>query len=309
MKIYAVIVTFNRLAVLKRSMEAVRAQTRTPDSIIVVNNCSTYGTAEYLDGLAAAGAVVHLPLPRNVGGAGGFKAGLKYAVEDGCDWAWLMDDDTIPRPDALAQLELASSAAPDVGFVCSKAVWTDGKVHRMNIPGFYAPSKYEPINRFSRPDCPVFTCSQATFVSFMVSAVAVRKVGLPLEELFIWSDDIEYSRRIVKEGGMLGMYIDDSIVVHATATNTGGTWATSPQSECWKFFYQARNERYLTGRNRLWIVRLLSNLNYIRRMRRRINRRPGNDRKEFRKVLWKGTVASMTFKTKVDYVDDSKKLL
>ena len=121
----------------------------------------------------------------------------------------------------------------------------------------------------------------------MVSAVAVRKVGLPLEELFIWSDDIEYSRRIVKEGGMLGMYIDDSIVVHATATNTGGTWATSPQSECWKFFYQARNERYLTGRNRLWIVRLLSNLNYIRRMRRRINRRPGNDRKEFRKVLWK----------------------
>ena len=87
MKIYAVIVTFNRLALLKRSIEAVRAQTRTPDSIIVVNNCSTDGTAEYLDGLAAAGAVVHLPLPRNVGGAGGFKAGLKYAVEDGCDWA------------------------------------------------------------------------------------------------------------------------------------------------------------------------------------------------------------------------------
>ena len=42
-------------------------------------------------------------LPTNTGGAGGFAAGLAFALADGADLVWLMDDDTVPhRPPSLS---------------------------------------------------------------------------------------------------------------------------------------------------------------------------------------------------------------
>src|SRR4029077_7700638 len=40
--------------------------------------------------------------------------------------------------------------------------------------------------------------STLTFVSFLVSVDLVRKVGLPLKEIFIWGDDAEYSFRLAR---------------------------------------------------------------------------------------------------------------
>ena len=54
-KITAVVVTYNRKELLKRTIECLRSQTRTLDSIIVVNNSSTDGTAEIAE---KAGAIV-----------------------------------------------------------------------------------------------------------------------------------------------------------------------------------------------------------------------------------------------------------
>ena len=47
MKVLVVIVTFNRIELLKRSIESVRANQ--PFGIIVINNGSTDGTKEWLD--------------------------------------------------------------------------------------------------------------------------------------------------------------------------------------------------------------------------------------------------------------------
>ena len=53
-----------------------------------------------------------LPLQRihldeNTGGAGGFRAGVEAAYEQGFDRIWLMDDDVVPAPDCLAVLMAA----------------------------------------------------------------------------------------------------------------------------------------------------------------------------------------------------------
>lgn len=47
MKIIAVVVTYNRLSLLKRNLDCLR-QNKPLSSIIVVNNGSTDGTAEWL---------------------------------------------------------------------------------------------------------------------------------------------------------------------------------------------------------------------------------------------------------------------
>lgn len=74
-------------------------------SMLVMNNASTDGALECLHEWLP----LHLPQPlialdQNTGGAGGFTAGMKHAVDSGSKWIWMMDDDAEPHPDALEQL-------------------------------------------------------------------------------------------------------------------------------------------------------------------------------------------------------------
>src|SRR5262249_14986996 len=101
-KVTAVVVTYNRRDLLLESLAAVLAQNRAPDSVIVVDNASADGTA---DAVRKAFPGVQLAeLARNSGGAGGFAAGLALALAGAADLIWLMDDDTVPEPGALAAL-------------------------------------------------------------------------------------------------------------------------------------------------------------------------------------------------------------
>ena len=65
MKIYAIVVTYNRLELLKKSIGALHRQQRL-DQIVVVNNGSNDGTEEWLDGQQD----LHVIHQENVGGSG-----------------------------------------------------------------------------------------------------------------------------------------------------------------------------------------------------------------------------------------------
>ena len=99
-KIVAVVVTFNRIADLKECLKALHNQSYKDFDIVVVNNGSTDGTRDYLDSQSDI-ITIHQD---NLGGAGGFYAGMKYMFENGYDWLWMMDDDGIPDENQLKEL-------------------------------------------------------------------------------------------------------------------------------------------------------------------------------------------------------------
>lgn len=71
----------------------------------------------------------------NLGGAGGFHYGMRWAVEANYDYLWVMDDDCFPKTDALEKLLSADSLLKGVyGWMSSVALWTDGRECRMNRP-------------------------------------------------------------------------------------------------------------------------------------------------------------------------------
>ena len=104
MKISCIIVTYNRLPLLQECIAAVKNQTQPVDSIYIIDNQSTDGTSDYLQTLKDDHSFIIVKLPENRGGAGGFSEGIRKAVMDGCDWVWVMDDDTIPSSTALEEL-------------------------------------------------------------------------------------------------------------------------------------------------------------------------------------------------------------
>ena len=135
MKVNCVIVTYNRLALLKECLAAIEKQTYPIHKVIVIDNCSTDGTKEYLKAYAVRPQFQVIRTEQNIGGAGGFSLGVKTSVLGGGDYTWMMDDDTIPSPKALEALMQTATQSNDIGFVCSKVLWTDNTLHPRNIPG------------------------------------------------------------------------------------------------------------------------------------------------------------------------------
>lgn len=115
MRIAVLIVNWNAGAYLARALEAVAAQTRAADRVIVVDNASTDGSRAAIDGFPS---VELIALDRNAGFAEGNNIAAQAAV--GCDWLALLNPDAFPAPDWLATLEAATGAHPDVAMFASE---------------------------------------------------------------------------------------------------------------------------------------------------------------------------------------------
>jgi GT2 family glycosyltransferase len=178
----------------------------------------------------------------NSGGAGGFFTGIKLAAEEGFDWIWVMDDDTIPSSDALLHLvQAAPFSDPRTGYLCSLVLWKDDSVHEMNVPALPGTSQWIGQLR-DDPMLPVISCS---FVSALISRRAVLDVGLPLREFFIWFDDVEYTARISRR--WQARLVPQSVVTHLTGTNAPPPpFGTAISKESWnKYFHGVRNYLYI----------------------------------------------------------------
>lgn len=210
----AVLVTYNRVELLKIAIDSLEKQTIELKNIVVVNNNSTDGTEEYLRSIASD-KIQFITLQKNTGGAGGFSAGINYAYKLNIDYVWIMDDDAIASPSALEELLKANdtlqyhSATP--GFLCSH-VLSDNE-DCMNVPEIS--KKKNSTGYFSWPEFAskgIVGVDKATFVSVLISKDIVGEFGLPVKEMFIWGDDTEYTWRISNKYNCY--YVANSVVYH-----------------------------------------------------------------------------------------------
>nr|WP_319489980.1 glycosyltransferase family 2 protein [uncultured Caproiciproducens sp.] len=234
----AVVVTYNRRELLLRCIEKIRNQQNVECDILVVDNASSDGTGETVLAMAD-NRLQYRNTGSNLGGAGGFQFGIRWAVEAGYNLVWMMDDDTLPEPDTLAELLAADARLEgNYGFLSSAVLWTDGHECKMNRQKIKK-SFYEHVEFLKDA---LIQIEQATFVSMLLPAETIRKVGLPIKEFFIWGDDIEFTRRITVRNGLPSYLVGRSQVVHAMRENNGSNLATDSADRIDRYRYAYRNE-------------------------------------------------------------------
>jgi glycosyltransferase involved in cell wall biosynthesis len=110
-EVAAVVVTRNRSGVLRETLQAIRNQQFTPASVLVVDNDSRDGTAAMLR--QQFPEVGYHRLPENLG----FGAGMAEAARGGCDYFWLLDDDSRPAPITLERCLGVADTMPRFGII------------------------------------------------------------------------------------------------------------------------------------------------------------------------------------------------
>lgn len=240
-RVCAVVVTYNRKALLKESLAALYAQTRRLDEIIVVDNASTDGTDDVMKEHPTN--VNYVRLSENTGGAGGFHEGMEIAFENGHDWIWVMDDDAFPEPDALECLtDCPARVQQNVYALCSAVIANDGSLSLLHRRIFDAKKMREQAVEAARYGEDYFETDTASFVGLLISRRAIEEVGLPLKEFFIYFDDTEYSLRIRKRG--LVLTVPASRIIHGEPDAKLWELSTRRQPFDWKRYYGTKNRIY-----------------------------------------------------------------
>ncbi|HEY0412872.1 MAG TPA: glycosyltransferase [Allosphingosinicella sp.] len=203
MKVLAAVVTYSRSQLLARCVDHLRAQTRPPDGIIVINNSSTDDTEEML----RARGVDFITQP-NLGGAGGFNRAIRHALEEGYDAVWLMDDDGYPGDGALERL--VARLGPGVACASSVVLREDDPAHFvfpfpvLDAKGYPAilawPRKLTALEQLKRRASGGTYPWAHFFNGCLLSMAAVRATGNVETGYFIAGDEVDYFMRLRRAG-------------------------------------------------------------------------------------------------------------
>lgn len=227
-----VIVSWNTRALLDRCLKSViddarRARVRV--EVIVIDNASTDGTADAL--LARETDIMTVRLERNVGFAAANNVGLRRSSGRKL---LLLNPDTEIRPGALAILLRTLDAMPHVGMVSGLLLNPDGS---LQSSGYRFPDLVQSFLDFfplhprlveSRVNGRVsagdgitpYEVDHPLGACMLVRREVVDRVGLLDERYFMYSEEIDWCRRIRMAGWSI-LIAPEARVIHDGGQSTG----------------------------------------------------------------------------------------
>lgn len=242
-----VTVTFNRLEKLKHTLDCFDNQTVSFENLIVVDNCSSDGTKEFLEQwrLQKSDFSKHvISLNKNTGGSGGFYEGEKYALSLNSDWIYIADDDAYPAPDMMESFFNAESNFRNekVAAICSVVLYPDGTINTgcrgvFSIEDNTYKLKEIPEDEYNKP---YFPFNNLSYVGAFLSSNALREVGLVNKDFFIYQDDCEHSIRLSSYGKFI--CCPRIVVTHDEPKLLD---EKSIKKGLWKEYYAHRNNLYM----------------------------------------------------------------
>jgi len=260
MSVASVTLAYNAKALVVRQIEALLRQAESLREIIVVDNASSDGTAEFV--AATYPKVTIIRLPTNEGAGGGYAAGLQYAVfEKNHDWVWTLDQDSVPGPDALSKLLAAweETKRGKVGLIAP--LWIDAAT---GIPGSAYRWHDKPVP-MSRADLE----SPLSFVDMVISSGsmirndAVRAAGLPRKDFFMDWADYEYCLRLRRLGFQI-VLATKCLMPHTVGSPRSvrllGKTRLRHNHAPWREYYKVRNRAFFlwhempSWRTRLFVL-------------------------------------------------------
>lgn len=201
-RILVVIVTFNGIKWIDRCLTSLLESKHKVDTIII-DNGSSDGTQDYIQN--------HFPMfilkqsKTNLGFGGANNIGLKYALSNGYDYVYLLNQDAWIFPDTISKLIKASKANMEYGIVSPLQYGGDEKNLDFGFQKIY--------NSVSNLDSDIVEVPFIMAAHWFIPCVVVKKIGVFSPTFFHYGEDNNLIDRLHYHGYKVGV-VNDARAVH-----------------------------------------------------------------------------------------------
>ena len=252
-KVFIVILNWNGLEDTLACLESLKGLDYPDYEVVVVDNDSSDGSEEVLRERFSQHII--LQSGANLGFAGGTNVGLRYALTHGADYAWLLNNDTLVEPDALAQLVKRMQEKLDAGLCGSTLVYHHDR-SKIQAYGGATYNKWLSTSRHLGQDAPR---SQEVNVeeveaqldylvgaSCLASKPLLEEVGLLSEDYFLYYEELDWATRA--KGRYTLAFAPESIVYHKEGGSIGSSSEGAKKSRL-ADYYGVRNRLLYTRKH------------------------------------------------------------
>lgn len=247
-RVSAVVVTYHPDDRLAQRIEVLKRQV---SSIWIVDNGSPSGTLDRLHKLEseANGEISLITNPENRGLAAGQNQGVAAAISQGCDWILLMDQDSEPDKDMVAEMLAAAREYPTperIGFLAPRHDDERG----LPASWVYIRQRWCLLGR--RPVAAGQVEDRTAFVmasGCLVSRERIQEIGPMREEFFIDYIDYDFSFRVRRAGYRI-LVVGSANLKHRLGEHKEAKFLGFKKS----FREHQADRRYTIYRNRIRVI-------------------------------------------------------
>lgn len=192
---FFVVVTFNGLKWIERCLASIYMSNC--DNIIIVDNCSTDGTVEFIKSKFPSVALVELR--ENIGFGAANNIGMKMAMENGCDFVFLLNQDAWIEPDTINHLIDVYKKHPEYGILSPMHVNADYTALDFNFSNYlvpqFCPDLYSDI--YFRSTKEVYEIDFVNAAAWLISRKCLETVGFFDSLFYHYCEDSNYCHRVL----------------------------------------------------------------------------------------------------------------
>jgi GT2 family glycosyltransferase len=217
--------------------------------VLVIDNGSTDGSENFLRQNLADVEIIQSG--GNLGFAGGNNVGIHKALEQGADYVWLLNNDTIADKQALTSLVEAMERDSQIGIAGSKIYYYDDPRKIWYAGGMWRKGRLSwrqrGANQIDKGQFDEFCeVGSVSGCSMLVRSTTMDTIGLMNESFFLYWEDTEWCAR-ASWGGYKVIFVPASHVWHNVSTSTR-------QSSFSQYYYFTRNGFYFLRRHDPWLL-------------------------------------------------------
>ncbi len=253
----AAILAWNQLQETRECLDSLFAMDTQPYSVVLIDNGSTDGTSEIIH--REYPEVIIIRSEQNLGVAGGYNLGIKYALEQGADYVLIMNNDVVVQPDFLTQLLLVANNEVDAGIIQPKIynyyrdntlLWIVGARWRQFPPAIK-------MIGYNQPDGDAYSyVRQLEFVPscvLLLARQAIEKAGMFDEQYFFYFDDWDFSIR-VRQAGFNIYFAPEAKMWHKVSVST----IKNDKPSKWWYIMGQSSVKFHTTYQGVWISTLVN---------------------------------------------------
>ncbi|HEV2401797.1 MAG TPA: glycosyltransferase family 2 protein [Candidatus Sulfotelmatobacter sp.] len=238
---YVVVLNYNGRELLKDCLNSLVKQTYEDVRVSVVDNGSSDGSKEMVEGCFPT--IRFLALPENRGFSVANNFALRDAVSRGAEYILLLNNDTITSPEFIAELFRELHADPKSAAVCPKILFASHPDRLWYAGGDFSLWTARMSQRgWKERDEGQFDGKSETTIAtgcaVLLRTSALRETGLLDETLWAYLEDVEWSVRFIEKGFHIRFASAARIWHH-----DGATWVRSlgAGSQAKRQYYSTRN--------------------------------------------------------------------